>query len=61
MVTASPPAVRPFTIFIVNDTSCYLDQSVSISRLRFEPREKLSATAAVVEFELIALEAVPLL
>jgi len=53
MVTVSPPAARQFTIFIVDDTSCYLGQAVSISRLGFEPLEKLSVTASVVEFQLI--------
>ena len=58
MVTVSPPAARQFTIFIVDDTSCYLGQAVSISRLGFEPLEKLSATASVVEFQLIVEESV---
>jgi len=59
MVTVSPPAARQFTIFIVDDTSCYLGQAVSISRLGFEPLEKLVATASVVEFQLIVEESVP--
>lgn len=52
MLTAAPPAARQFTIFIADDTS-YLGQSVSISRLGFETREKLSVTTPVVEFQLI--------
>lgn len=59
MLTVSPPAARQFTIFIVDATSSYLGQSVSISRLGFEPREKLSVTTPVVEFQLITQEAGP--
>lgn len=52
----TPSSERQFTIFIVGDTSCYLGQSVSISGLGFEPREKLSAATPVLEFQLITQE-----